>query len=110
MSSRINKSLSVGLSLNGDRWGRHDDTVGVAGVINGLSGEARQYFAAGGIGILIGDGQLNYGAEKILETYYSMRVNRYLKLALNYQYVNNPAYNRDRGPLSIYGIRAHAEF
>jgi high affinity Mn2+ porin len=108
--TEINKSLSAGLSLNGDRWGRHEDNVGVAGVINGLSGEARQYFAAGGIGILIGDGQLNYGAEKILETYYSMGVNRYLKLTLNYQYVNNPAYNRDRGPVSIYGIRAHAEF
>ena len=108
--TEINRSISGGLSLKGTRWGRHDDTVGVAGVINGLSGDARQYFANGGIGILIGDGGQNYGAEKILETYYSMRVNRYVTLAVNYQHVNNPAYNRDRGPVSIFGVRAHAEF
>ena len=108
--TEINRSVAAGLSLKGARWGRIDDTIGVAGVINGLSGDARRYFSAGGIGILIGDGQLNYGAEKILETYYSMRVNTFVRLSLNYQYVKNPAYNRDRGPVSIYGIRAHAEF
>ena len=108
--TEINRSVAAGLSLKGMRWGRAEDTVGVAAVVNGLSGDARQYFSAGGIGILIGDGQLNYGAEKILETYYSMRVTAFLKLSLNYQHVNNPAYNRDRGPVSIYGIRAHAEF
>lgn len=108
--TEINKSLSAGLSLKGDRWGRHNDTVGVAGAINGLSGAAQEYFAAGGMGILIGDGRLNYGPEKILETYYSLRVNEHLTLALNYQHVNNPAYNRDRGPVSIVGIRLHGEF
>ena len=108
--TEINRSISGGLSLKGDRWGRHDDTFGVAGVINGLSSDARQYFAKGGIGILIGDGQQTYGPEKILETYYSMRVTPRLTLAVNYQHVNNPAYNRDRGPVSIFGLRAHAEF
>ena len=108
--TEINRSVSGGLALKGDRWGRHNDTFGVAGVVNGLSSDARQYFAAGGIGILIGDGRQTYGAEKILETYYAMRVNPYLTLALNYQHVNNPAYNRDRGPVSIVGMRAHAEF
>ena len=108
--TEINRSISGGLSLKGDRWGRHDDTVGVAGVINGLSSDARQYFANGGIGILIGDAGQSYGAEKILETYYSMRVNRHVTLAVNYQHVNNPAYNRDRGPVSIFGVRVHAEF
>ncbi len=108
--TEINKSISAGLSLLGDRWGRHDDIVGLAGVINGLSSEAKRYFSAGGIGILIGDGRLNYGTEKILETYYSFRINPYLKIALDYQYVHNPAYNRDRGPLSVYAIRVHGEF
>ena len=108
--TEINRSISGGLSLKGDRWGRHDDTIGVAGVINGLSSDARQYFAKGGIGILIGDGGQTYGAEKILETYYSMRVNPHVTLAVNYQHVNNPAYNRDRGPVSVFGVRAHAEF
>lgn len=62
--TEINRSLSAGLSLKGDRWGRHNDTVGVAAVANSLSGAARDYFAAGGLGILIGDGALNYGPKR----------------------------------------------
>ena len=108
--TEINRSVSGGVAMKGDRWGRHDDTIGVAGVVNGLSADARQYFAAGGIGILIGDGQQNYAPEKVLETYYSVRVTPHVTFALNYQRVINPAYNRDRGPLSILGMRAHAEF
>ena len=108
--TEINKSLSAGLSLKGDRWGRRDDTMGIAAVINRLSGAAQAYFAEGGLGILIGDGRLNYDAEKIMEAYYSLHMNAHLKLALNFQYVHNPSYNRDRGPVSIYGVRVHAEF
>jgi high affinity Mn2+ porin len=108
--TEINRSLSGGIALKGDRWGRHDDTIGLASVINGLSSDARAYFAAGGNGILIGDGALNYGEEKIIETYYSLQLNRHVNLAFNYQHINNPAYNRDRGPVSVYGVRLHAEF
>jgi high affinity Mn2+ porin len=107
----INRSVSAGLSLRGNRWGRQDDTVGVAVAVNGISSAAREYFAAGGLGILIGDGQLpSYGTEKILETYYALNLNRYFKLSMDYQYIVNPAYNPDRGPVSIFGFRAHAEF
>jgi high affinity Mn2+ porin len=110
--TEINKSIAAGLSLRGDRWGHHDDTFGFAAVANGLSGDARNYFAAGGMGILIGDGHLNYGLEKIMETYYSFSVHAvdHLMLTLNYQYVVNPAYNQDRGPVSIFGLRVHKEF
>ncbi len=111
--TEINQSVSAGLSLKGDRWDRHDDTLGFAAVANGLSGAARNYFAAGGIGILIGDGQLpHYGTEQIMETYYaySVRAMNHLTLTLNYQYVVNPAYNQDRGPVSIIGARLHLEF
>jgi high affinity Mn2+ porin len=110
--TEINKSLAAGLSLKGDRWGRHDDTFGFAAVANGLSGDARNYFAAGGMGILIGDGHLNYGLEKIMETYYSYSVHAvdHLMLTLNYQYVVNPAYNQDRGPVNLFGVRVHKEF
>ncbi len=111
--TEINQSVSAGLSLRGDRWGRHDDTFGFAAVANGLSSDARNYFAAGGMGILIGDGQLpHYGSEKIMETYYSYSVHAvdHLSLSLDYQYVINPAYNQDRGPVSIFGARVHAEF
>ena len=109
--TEINKSLAVGLSLRGDRWGRADDAVGLAAVANGLSSAARDYLAAGGLGILIGDGRLpNYGWEKIVETYYSRKVIEHLTVTADYQYVVDPAYNRDRGPVSIFGLRVHAEF
>jgi high affinity Mn2+ porin len=108
--SDINQSLAAGLSLKGDRWGRHDDTVGVATVVNKISGAAQEYFAAGGLGVLVGDGRLNYAPEKILEMYYSLRIDAHVALALDYQHVANPAYNQDRGPVSFYGVRLHADF
>nr|CCA79206.1 hypothetical protein, Carbohydrate-selective porin OprB domain [blood disease bacterium R229] len=88
----------------------HNDTVGVAVVVNGLSRAARQYFAAGGLGVLIGDGALNYGTERIAKLYYNWAAMPHLTLGLNYQYVVHPAYNRDRGPVSILGLRVHADF
>ena len=108
--TEINKSLSAGLSLKGNRWGRPNDTLGIAGVVNTLSVAGREYFSAGGLGILIGDGRLNYAAEKIMEIYYSLQLGKYAKFSLDYQHVANPAYNRDRGPVSIYGVRLHSEF
>ena len=108
--TEINKSLAAGLSLKGNRWDRPNDTFGITGVVNVLSAAGREYFALGGLGILIGDGRLNYGTEKIMEIYYSLQLGKYARFALDYQHVANPAYNRDRGPVSIYGIRVHSEF
>ena len=109
--TEINKSVAVGLSLRGESWRRADDTVGLAAVVNGLSSAARQYFAAGGLGILIGDGRLpDYGRERVLETYYARKINEHLTVSADFQYVLDPAYNRDRGPVSIFGLRVHAEF
>lgn len=108
--TEINRSLSTGLAFNGDRWGRHGDIVGISSVVNVLSLPARDYFAAGGMGILIGDGRLNYGNEQILETYYAWHATTHLTTTLDYQYIDNPAYNRDRGPVSIVGVRLHADF
>jgi high affinity Mn2+ porin len=105
-----NESFSLGAVLKGKGWGRPDDKIGIAGVIDGLSSEARAYFAAGGEGILIGDGQLNYRPEKILEAYYSYSVNKWSALTFDYQFIADPAYNADRGPVSIYSLRIHAEF
>ena len=107
----INQSISLGVSVAGHSWGRPDDHFGLAGAINGLSNSARAYFAAGGTGLLIGDGQLpHYGREQIVESYYSIRLHEHFTAAFNYQYVKNPAYNPDRGPVSIYGVRFHADF
>lgn len=107
----VNRSLSAGLSLQGAKWGRPNDVVGLAGVINGISSAARGYFAAGGLGVLVGDGALpSYGSEKIVETYYSFSIAGWATLSLDYQFVDNPAYNALRGPISVFAVRAHAEF
>ena len=108
--SDINQAVSGGFSIKGERWNRHDDTWGIAAVVNRLSGAAQQYFEDGGLGILIGDGKLNYAPERILEIDYAARVCPHVTLSLDYQYVVNPAYNQDRGPISIFGVRMHAEF
>lgn len=108
--TEINRSLAAGLSLKGAEWNRPQDTVGAAFVIDGLSNHARDYFAAGGLGILIGDGKLpDYGNERIFETYYNAAVTDWLTLAADYQFIANPAYNRDRGPVSVLGARVHAQ-
>lgn len=107
----VNKSVSLGLSLKGDRWNRAQDTIGIAAAFNDISGNARSYFAAGGLGILIGDGQLPHpGWERIVESYYAWQLAEHFTVTADYQYVVNPAYNRDRGPVSILGLRLRAEF
>ena len=107
----IDESLSAGLSLQGVRWGRPDDTVGLAGVVNRISHEGKLYFAAGGLGGIIGDGQLpDAGPEQIVEAYYSVPVFSFAHVTADYQFINNPAYNRQRGPVSVFGIRTHVEF
>jgi high affinity Mn2+ porin len=106
----IDRSVSGGVSIKGSSWGRPNDTVGLGGAINGLSGPHRDFLAAGGLGLLIGDGQLNYSLEKIIETYYAISVAKWATLAFNYQFITDPAYNADRGPVSIFAMRLHAEF
>ena len=107
----INRSLSGGVSLRGQLWSRDQDTVGVAAALNGISSAARRYFAAGGLGTLVGDGQLpHFGLEKIVETYYCARFGEHAVATVDYQFIVNPAYNRDRGPVNVFGLRLHAEF
>jgi high affinity Mn2+ porin len=106
----IDHSAAAGISLKGTQWQRPNDTFGLAGAINGLSGPHRDFFAAGGTGIVVGDGRLNYSTERILETYYSIALWGSMTLTLDYQFVANPAYNADRGPVSVMAARFHAEF
>ncbi len=104
----IDRTIGAGLSLAGKRWGRGDDTVGLAAVANGISRDFQAYLDAGGLGILVGDGRLPHpGAEKIIETYYDWATSKLLHVTLDYQFIENPAYNRDRGPASILAVRVH---
>ena len=107
----VDRTVSAGISLNGKSWGRPDDTIGVAGVINGITSEHIAFLNAGGLGILIGDGQLgNYGLEKIFEAYYSYALTASTRLSIDYQFVSNPGYNADRGPVNAFAARYHWQF
>ena len=110
MYSDIDHAATLGLSVNGRFWNRTNDTFGVAGILNGISRVHRDFLTAGGTGILAGDGSLNYGIEQILETYYDAQIWKTVHASLDYQFVANPAFNRDRGPVSILSARLHWEF
>ncbi len=106
----IDRTASVGASFSGKRWGRPDDNFGIAGVVNGISSVHQAYLNAGGLGILVGDGRLPHpGLEQILETYYSFPVGDW-RVTADYQLIVNPAYNRDRGPVSVIGARLRTQF
>jgi high affinity Mn2+ porin len=107
----VDRTVAAGLSLNGGRWRRALDTVGLAAGLNNISATRQRYLAAGGLGILVGDGQLPHpGPEKIVETYYKSAILDRINVTFDYQHIVNPAYNHDRGPASVYAIRIHMEF
>ncbi|MGO9531545.1 MAG: carbohydrate porin [Syntrophobacteraceae bacterium] len=81
--------------------------MGIAYGVNGLSESRRQYLEAGGIGMLLGDGNLSYGLEQAMEIYYRIPVGRYVQLTPDFQFIQNPGYNKDRGPVEVYGVRLH---
>lgn len=105
----IDRLVCAGISVSGKRWNRPDDTAASALTSSGLSAIHAKYLAMGGFDFLIGDGALRYGREVIWESYYSAKVLPFLFVTLDAQHVNNPAYNRDRGPLWIGSLRLHLE-
>ena len=109
--TECDETVALGGDLRGTRWGRPEDKFGVAFVGNGISRDHRRYLASGGLGFDLGDGRLSYGAEKIMECYYNFPIPLQSGFfgALDLQYVDNPGYNRDRGPVIIPGIRLHVE-
>jgi high affinity Mn2+ porin len=107
--TEIDRTGSGGVSLRASRWSRPADHFGLASVENGLSHDHEEHLSLGDKGFIIGDGKLNYGRQKILETYYSIALKHGFALAPNFQYVVNLAYNRDRGPVPICALRLHWE-
>ncbi len=106
----IDRTVAAGLQLKGTQWGRPDDTFGLAGVVDGISAAHEAYLNAGGIGIEVGDGMLPHpGLEQIVETYYEFPVYDW-QATLDYQFVANPSYNRDRGPVSLVAFRLFSQF
>lgn len=105
--TEIDRSVSLGFSANGSRWKRPNDNVGLAGVVSGLSRQHKNYLEAGGRGFELGDGKLNYGLEKLAELYYSAELIKSLYISGAYQFIVNPGYNKDRGSVNVFSIRAH---
>jgi len=107
----IDRTLEAGVSITGKQWGRPDDTFGILGIINGINSAHTAWFNAGGNGILMGDGQLpNPGPEEIVETYYSYALTASTKVSVDYQFINNPAYATERGPVNVFAGRFHWQF
>ena len=106
----IDSSLSGGLSIKGDRWGRPDDTVGLGGAINGVSPSHASFLANGGLGQTVGDGALTYASEFVAEAYYSFKLFDGVFVTADYQFLGNPAYNAARGPAHFFSGRFMARF
>ncbi|WP_338665487.1 carbohydrate porin [Pararoseomonas sp. SCSIO 73927] len=110
MFTEADWSVSAGLSIAGNAWGRYDDTLGLGIGIAGLSPGHRRYLAAGGTGGLLGDGGLNYRPEKVLETYYSVQLAPGAAVTLDYQLIASPGHNAARGPASVFSLRTNLSF
>jgi high affinity Mn2+ porin len=108
--TEVDQTFAEGVGASGAWWHRKQDRAGIAFVTNALGKDHQNYLAAGGLGFLLGDGKLNYGREDILESYYTAHIWRGLYIAPGVQHINNPGYNRDRGPVVIPSFRVHADF
>jgi high affinity Mn2+ porin len=108
--TEVDQTVVTGLGANGAWWHRKQDRAGVAFVTNGIKKDHQNYLADGGLGFLLGDGGLSYGRENIVETYYTAHVWRGIYIAPGYQHINNPGYNRVRGPVDVPTFRLHVEF
>jgi high affinity Mn2+ porin len=108
--TEVDQTLAEGIGANGAWWHRKQDRAGVAFVSNAIKKDHQNYLADGGLGFLLGDGGLDYGRENIFEAYYTVHAWRGIYLAPGVQHINNPGYNRDRGPVVVPTFRAHVEF
>jgi high affinity Mn2+ porin len=104
------QTFLLGLGTTGAAWNRRSDRMGFAFVSNAISRDHQTYLALGGLGFLLGDGRLNYGRENIEEAYYTLHLWRGVYPSLDLQHIDNPGYNRDRGPVFVPSLRLHVEF
>ena len=108
--TEVDQTVELGGDFAGRQWGRANDKVGVAFISNAIKRDHQQYLKVGGLGFLLGDGNLNYAREDILEGYYTLHTWRGLSYALDAQYIAHPGYNQDRGPVLVESVRMHVDF
>jgi hypothetical protein len=108
--TEVDQTVEVGGDYAGSRWRRPGDKIGLAVVSNAIKRDHQEYLKLGGLGFLLGDGNLNYGRENIVEGYYTWHFWRGLSYAVDVQHISDPGYNRDRGPAWVGSVRAHVDF
>ncbi|MFY9527275.1 MAG: carbohydrate porin [Candidatus Acidiferrales bacterium] len=108
--TEVDRTFELGSYVKGEVWRRRNDRAGAVFVLNTISPDHREYLALGGLGFLLGDGALTYGHEKIFEGYYTLHVWRGIFTSFDLQRINNPGYNKDRGPVVVPGLRLHVDF
>jgi high affinity Mn2+ porin len=108
--TEVDQTVEAGADYAGSRWHRPVDKIGLVVVSNAIKRDHQNYLKYGGLGFLLGDGKLNYGRENIVESYYNWHAWRGLFYALDVQHIDNPGYNRDRGPAWVGSVRAHVDF
>jgi hypothetical protein len=108
--TEVDQTVLAGADYAGTRWRRPVDKIGLAVVSNAIKADHQEYLKLGGLGFLLGDGKLNYGRENIVESYYTLHAWRGMFYSVDVQHIDNPGYNRDRGPAWVGSVRAHVDF
>jgi hypothetical protein len=108
--TEVDQTINFGGDYSGRAWGRPNDKFGLTFVSNAIKGDHQEYLRLGGLGFLLGDGNLNYAREDIVESYYTLHTWRGLSYALDLQYIDHPGYNQDRGPVLVESVRMHVDF
>jgi len=108
--TEVDQTVEAGSDYAEERWHRPQDKVAIAVVSNAIKRDHQNYLKLGGLGFLLGDGRLNYGRENIVESYYTWHAWKGMFYSVDVQHVNDPGYNRDRGPAWVGSVRAHVDF
>jgi high affinity Mn2+ porin len=108
--TEVDQTFEFGGDYAGKQWSRPNDKIGLTFVSNAIKKDHQEYLKLGGLGFLLGDGNLNYAREDIIESYYNLHTWRGVYYALDAQYIDHPGYNQDRGPVLVESIRMHIDF
>ena len=108
--TEVGQTILFGGDYNGHNWHRENDKVGLAFVSNAIKRDHQNYLHHGGLGFLLGDGNLTYGRENIVEWYYNAHLWRGLYGTLGGTGIVHPGYNTDRGPVYVSTVRTHIDF
>jgi high affinity Mn2+ porin len=108
--TEVDQTFELGGDYAGTSWHRPHDKFGVVGVSNAIKRDHQEYLKLGGLGFLLGDGNLNYAREDILEAYYTAHNWRGLFTSFDTQLIAHPGYNQDRGPVAVFSVRTHVDF